>query len=280
MSATNTRMPAVFFGHGSPMNTLERNRHTEAWQAVGRAIARPKAVLVVSAHWYIRGTAVTAMTNPQTIHDFGGFPPALHAYQYPAQGDPALAAQVCDLLTPLAIQRDHEWGLDHGTWSVLAHVYPNADIPVVQLAIDRTQPPSYHYELGHRLAPLRDEGILIVGSGNIVHNLGLIKWGGQAAAYPWATQFDRTFRENLERRDHEPLIEYAGLGESARMSIPTPDHYLPALYVLGAQRDDDALSIVTDGIELGSISMLSFAFEHAQSAADRVDTPERRNHMQ
>jgi len=259
MSAANS-MPALFVGHGSPMNTLERNRHTQAWMAVGQTLPRPKAILAVSAHWYIRGTAVTAMAKPQTIHDFGGFPPALHAYQYPAPGDPALAAHVVDLLAPLTVGLDHEWGLDHGTWSVLAHVYPNADIPVVQLAIDRTQPAAFHYELGRRLAPLRDEGVLIIGSGNVVHNLGVIQWGGKSAPYPWAMQFDRAFRENLERRNHGPLIDYAGLGEAARMSIPTPDHYLPALYVLGAQRDDDALAILTDGIELGSISMLSFAF--------------------
>ena len=266
MSASNSRMPAVFLGHGSPMNALESNRHTEAWAAIGQALPRPAAILAVSAHWYIRGTAVTAMANPQTIHDFGGFPPALHAYQYPARGDPALAARVRDLLAPLAIGLDHEWGLDHGTWSVLTHVYPKADIPVVQLAIDRTQPAAFHYELGRRLAPLRDEGVLIVGSGNVVHNLGVIQWGGNAAAYPWALLFDRTFRENLERRNHAPLIDYAALGEAARMSIPTPDHYLPALYVLGAQRDDDALSVLTDGIELGSISMLSFALDPARSA--------------
>ena len=264
MSATNRRMPAVFFGHGSPMNALERNRHTEAWAGFGRNLPRPTAILAVSAHWYIRGIAVTAMANPPTIHDFGGFPPALHAYQYPAPGDPALAAHVRDLLAPLAIGLDHEWGLDHGTWSVLTHVYPKADIPVVQLAIDSTQPAAFHYELGRRLAPLRDEGVLIVGSGNVVHNLGVIQWGGKSAAYPWALLFDRTFRENLERRNHAPLIDYAALGEAARMSIPTPDHYLPALYVLGAQRDDDALSVLTDGIELGSISMLSFAFDRAR----------------
>jgi len=257
-------MPAVFFGHGSPMNALERNRHTEAWQALGRTMARPKAILAVSAHWYIRGTAVTAMAIPPTIHDFGGFPSALHAYQYPAPGDAALAAHVRDLLAPLEIGLDHEWGLDHGTWSVLAHVYPNADIPVVQLAIDRTQPAAFHYDLGRRLAPLRDEGVLIVGSGNVVHNLGVIRWDGKSAAYPWAMQFDRAFRENLERRNHEPLINYSGLGEAARMSIPTPDHYLPALYVLGAQRDDDSLSIVTEGVELGSINMLSFAFDRGR----------------
>jgi 4,5-DOPA dioxygenase extradiol len=260
-------MPAVFLGHGSPMNALECNRHTESWQALGRTIARPRAILAVSAHWYIRGTAVTAMARPPTIHDFGGFPPALHAYQYPAPGDPALAARVQDLLAPLATHPDQEWGLDHGTWSVLAHVYPEADVPVVQLAIDRTQGSAFHYDLGRRLAPLRDEGVMIVGSGNIVHNLGVIQWSGKSAPYPWALGFDRAFRENLEQRDHQPLIDYLELGEAARMSIPTPDHYLPAVYVVGARRDDDALSILTDGIELGSISMLSFAFSPGQLVA-------------
>jgi 4,5-DOPA dioxygenase extradiol len=264
MDAANSRMPVLFFGHGSPMNTLERNRHTAAWEAVGRTVPRPKAILAVSAHWYTSGTAVTAMAFPQTIHDFGGFPAALHAYQYPAAGDPALATRVSEMLTPLAVGLDHEWGLDHGTWSVLAHVFPDADIPVVQLAIDRTQPAAFHYELGRRIAPLRDDGVLIIGSGNIVHNLGVIQWGGQAAPYRWATQFDSEFRHNLERRNHAPLIEYAELGEAARMSIPTPDHYLPVLYVLGARNDDDGLSIVTEGIELGSISMLSFGFDPAK----------------
>ncbi len=259
MTSGSTAQPAVFFGHGSPMNTLERNRHTEAWRAFGAERPRPKAVLAVSAHWYIRGTAVTAMGKPQTIHDFGGFPPALHAVQYPAPGDPGLAAQVRDLLAPVEVRMDHEWGLDHGTWSVLAHVYPNAEVPVVQLGIDRAQPASFHYDLGRRLAPLRDEGVMIVGSGDVVHNLRVIQWGSDAHPYPWATQFNDAFRDHLQRREHAPLIDYEAMGEAARLSSPTPDHYLPALYVLGAQRDDDALSIITDGIELGSISMLSFA---------------------
>ena len=252
--------PAVFFGHGSPMNTLERNRHTDAWRRFGNDGPRPAAILAVSAHWYIRGAAVTAMAKPQTIHDFGGFPPALHAVQYPAPGDPALAARVRDLLAPVDVRMDQEWGLDHGTWSVLAHAYPEADVPVVQLAIDRTQPGSFHYELGRRLAPLRDEGVMIVGSGDVVHNLRVIQWGTDAVTYPWATQFNDAFREHMQRREHAPLIDYEAMGEAARLSNPTPDHYLPALYVLGAQRDGDETSIITDGIELGSISMLSFAF--------------------
>jgi 4,5-DOPA dioxygenase extradiol len=257
MSAT--RMPVAFFGHGSPMNTLEQNRHTKAWAAAGRAFPKPKAILAVSAHWYIRGTAVTAMERPPTIHDFGGFPPALHAVQYPAPGDPALAARVKELLAPVNVTLDREWGLDHGTWSVLAHVYPDASVPVVQLAIDATRPPHFHFEMGQRLAALRDEGILLLGSGNIVHNLRVIQWGRSTQPYPWATQFDAAARGWLERRDHAPLIDYMAAGEAARMSVPTPDHYLPLLYVIGAQRADDRLDVLTDGIEMGSISMLAFS---------------------
>lgn len=259
MSNENACLPAVFFGHGSPMNALEVNTHTQAWAAAGRRFGKPKAILAISAHWYIRGTAVTAMGQPPTIHDFGGFPPALHAVQYPARGDPALAARVREVLAPLPVALDEEWGLDHGTWSVLVHVYPDAGVPIVQLAIDRTQPPAFHYELGRRLAALRDEGVMLVGSGNVVHNLRVIQWGS-GAAYPWATQFNDEARALLQRREHGPLIDYQAMGEPARMSVPTPDHYLPMLYIMGAQRDDDTMSILTDGIELGSISMLSFAY--------------------
>jgi len=254
-------MPALFVGHGSPMNTLERNRHTQAWMAVGQTLPRPKAILAVSAHWYIRGTAVTAMAKPQTIHDFGGFPPALHAYQYPAPGDPALAARVVDLLAPLTVGLDHEWGLDHGTWSVLAHVYPNADIPVVQLAIDRTQPAAYHYELGRRLAPLRDEGVLIFGSGNIVHNLHAYAWGRHPAQpFDWAVRFETAVRDLVLQRDYQPLVDYTSFGPDAELSVPTPEHYLPLLYVLGASAKDDAVSFPADGMDGGSISMLSVQF--------------------
>ncbi|MFO1399206.1 MAG: 4,5-DOPA dioxygenase extradiol [Burkholderiales bacterium] len=253
------RMPAMFFGHGSPMNTLEDNVHTRAWAAAGRSCPRPKAILAISAHWYIRGTAVTALEKPPTIHDFGGFPPALHAVQYPAAGDPALAQHVRELLAPVAVALDHEWGLDHGTWSVLAHVYPGADVPVVQLAIDGTQPPQFHYDLGRRLRALRDEGILLFASGNVVHNLRVIRWGADAQPFAWASEFNEKARALIERREHAPLIDYAAMGDAARMSIPTPDHYLPLLYILGAHRDDDEVRFITDGIELGSISMLSFA---------------------
>ena len=254
------RMPAVFIGHGSPMNTLERNRYTAAWQALGRALPRPRAILAISAHWYIDRTAVTAMAQPTTIHDFGGFPDALFQFQYPAPGEPQLAARLRELLAPVAVTLDHsEWGLDHGTWSVLAHLYPKADVPVVQLAIDRTAPNQFHYDLGQRLKVLRDYGVLILGSGNVVHNLRRIKFAPNAPAEDWAVSFEGDVRRALEARDHPALIDYPGLGPAARLAVPTPEHYLPLLYVIGAQDEDESARIAVDGIELGTISMLSVA---------------------
>lgn len=252
---SNARMPAIFFGHGSPMNTLERNKYTEAWSKLGAA-SKPKAILAVSAHWYTRGTAVTAMTKPKTIHDFGGFPQALFDVQYPAPGAPALAERVLALLAPVNVHLDHEWGLDHGTWSVLAHAYPKADVPVVQLSIDGTQPPEFHYQLGKHLAPLRDEGVLVIGSGNVVHNLMVMKRGG-AKAYDWAVRFHEKVRAALSAHEHQTLIDYTKLGEDARMSVPTPEHYLPLLYIAALQEKGEAMSFAVDGYEMGSLSMLS-----------------------
>ena len=252
-----SRMPAVFIGHGSPMNTLAHNPYTDAWGSIGGALPRPTAILAVSAHWYLRGTAVTAMQTPKTIHDFGGFPQALFDFQYPAPGSPALAQRVRVVLAPLAVRMDESWGLDHGTWSVLAHVFPRADIPVVQLSIDATQPPAFHYELGQRLAPLRDEGVLILGSGNVVHNLGVLNWSKDALAYDWAVRFNDVVRDHVLRRDHPPLVDYEKMGEDARMAIPTPEHYLPLIYILGLQDEHEPVTIVVDGLQNASISMLS-----------------------
>jgi 4,5-DOPA dioxygenase extradiol len=251
------RMPAIFLGHGSPMNTLEVNRYTQAWQQIGQRIARPKAVVSISAHWFIREAAVTAMDAPETIHDFRGFPEVLNTFQYPAPGSPELAARVRDLLAPMAVRMDEEWGLDHGTWSVLAHVFPDADVPVVQLAIDATQPAQYHYETGRRLAALRDEDVLIVGSGNVVHNLRAVKRAGDRSPYEWAQRFNEHIRMHLLARDHPSLVHYEMLGEAARQSVPTPEHYLPLLYIIALQREDEAVTIPVDGVEVGSISMLS-----------------------
>lgn len=251
-------MPAVFFGHGSPMNALERNRYTEAWRRIGASLPKPNAILCISAHWFTRGTAVTAMGEPKTIHDFYGFPRALFEVQYPAPGDPQLASRVRKLLAPMEVGMDQAWGLDHGTWSVLKHVYPKADIPVVQLSIDGTQPTDFHYQLGKRLAPLRGEGVLIAGSGNVVHNLPLMNRVG-GAAFDWAVRFNDTVRQALASRDHRSLIDIQKMGEDARLSVPTPEHYLPLLYIAALQREHEELSFAVDGIEVGSIGMLTAA---------------------
>jgi 4,5-DOPA dioxygenase extradiol len=201
--------PTVFFGHGNPMNALSHNQYTEAWAAIGASFPRPKAILCISAHWYIQDASVTVSTAPKTIHDFGGFPRELYEVQYPAPGEPELAARVQKLLAPLPVRRDESWGLDHGTWSVLRHVYPKADIPVVQLSIDENQPASFHYDVGQRLAPLREEGILIIGSGNLVHNLHAYAWGQHTAEpYDWAVLFERRVRELLLSGETKPLVGY------------------------------------------------------------------------
>ncbi len=258
-----TTMPAIFFGHGNPMNALAQNEWTDAWAAIGKTMPKPRAILCVSAHWYLPATLVTAMATPRTIHDFGGFPRELFQVQYPAPGAPELAQQIRDLLKPIDVGLDHEWGLDHGTWSVLCHVFPNADVPVVQLSIDETKPPAFHFELGRRLAPLRDEGILICGSGNLVHNLHTYAWGRHMQEpFDWAVRFESTARELMLSRTFEPLINYETLGRDALLSIPTPDHYLPLLYVLGATRENDAISFPVEGVDGGSISMLTISAQY------------------
>ena len=240
------------------MNALRRNRYTEAWAAVGAEITKPRAVLCVSAHWYVPRTAITAMPLPPTIHDIGGFPRALHEFQYPAKGDPGLAKKVQDLLAPVAVSLDQEWGLDHGTWSVLCHVFPQADVPVVQLSINSSQPAAFHYELGKRLAPLRDEGVLIVGSGNIVHNLACYAWRQpDIEPFDWALRFEQRVREFVLAGDLLSLVAYEDLGEDALMSAPTPDHYLPLLYVMGLRREGDRVSFPVEGFDGGAMSMLS-----------------------
>ncbi|QQG28841.1 4,5-DOPA dioxygenase extradiol [Pectobacterium carotovorum] len=253
-----SRMPALFLGHGSPMNVLENNVYTQAWQRLGETLPRPKAIIAVSAHWYTRGTAVTAMENPRTIHDFGGFPQALFDTQYPALGSPELAARIQQVLAPYPVTADKsQWGLDHGSWGVLIKMYPDADIPVVQLSVDGTQPAAYHYELGRKLAALRDEGFMIVASGNVVHNLRMVKWDGDAEPYPWAISFNQFVRDNLAYQgDYHPLVNFMQ-HDGAALSNPTPDHYFPLLYVLGSWDGKEAISIPVDGLEMGSLSMLS-----------------------
>jgi 4,5-DOPA dioxygenase extradiol len=251
-------MPAIFVGHGNPMNIVRRNQWTEGWAALGAAMQQPKAILVVSAHWYLPATMLTAMPHPRTIHDFGGFPGELYGIQYPAPGNPELAAKVREMLAPIAVELDHSWGLDHGAWSVLHHVFPKANIPVVQLSIDRTKSPSFHYGIGKLLAPLRDEGILLLGSGNVVHSLQAYNWDRpDIEAYDWASKFEIKIRDLLDAGDDDQIINYTALGSEAKLSIPTPDHYLPLLYVLGARRKGDAVSYPIEGFDGGSMSMLA-----------------------
>jgi 4,5-DOPA dioxygenase extradiol len=255
------RMPTVFFGHGNPMNALQDNDWSRGWSAIGRRLPRPRAVLSVSAHWYLPGTAVTTAAAPRTIHDFGGFPRELFEVQYPAPGDPGMVERVRELLAPLPVRADTEWGLDHGTWSVLRHVFPDADVPVVQLGIDETQPPAFHYRLGRLLRPLRDEGVLLVGSGDIVHNLHTYAWGRHPAEpFDWALRFEAKARELMLQGDHATLVDYESLGRDAMLSIPTPEHYLPLLYVLGASDEAEAPTFPVEGMDGGSISMLCVQF--------------------
>jgi 4,5-DOPA dioxygenase extradiol len=252
------RQPAVFIGHGSPMYALEPNRHTDAWAALGKRLHKPDAILLISAHWLTRGVWLTAMPQPKTIHDFGGFPEALFQIQYPAPGSPALAQRVQSLLKQSVVLEEHEWGIDHGAWSVLRYLYPNADVPVVQLSLDGSLSAEEHYTLAKQLAPLRDDNILILGSGNIVHNLRLIDWGADAVPLPWATEFNQFFMSQILANQHSHLLDWQGAGDAARLSIPTPEHYWPALYPLALQGTGEQVEVITNGIEMASISMLSF----------------------
>ncbi len=251
-------MPAIFVGHGNPMNALLKNEYTEAWRNIGQTIPTPKKILCISAHWYIPSTAVTISDAPRTIHDFGGFPKELYQVSYPSPGDPQLASQVQQLLSPVSTYADPDWGLDHGTWSVLCHIYPQADIPVVQLSIDETQPPSFHFELGRKLAPLREQDVLILGSGNLVHNLHAYAWGRHVPEpYDWATRFEQRARQLMMAAEYSPLIHYESLGKDALLSVPTPEHYLPLLYVLGTGKQNETVTFPVEGIDGGSVSMLS-----------------------
>lgn len=251
-----TPMPAVFFGHGNPMNAIQTNAYTNAWAEIGRSIPKPKAILCISAHWYIPEVAVTAMGQPRTIHDFGGFPQELFDVKYPAPGSPELAARVNELLGGGLRLDSADWGLDHGTWSVLCHVFPDADIPVVQLSIDETQPSEWHYEFAKRLSSLRNEGILIIGSGNLVHNLRAYGWGTKdVEPFDWAVRFDIQAKKMMLDGDHHPLVNYLSMGAGARFAAPTPEHFLPLLYVLALQNEAGPVTFPVSGFDGGSISM-------------------------
>jgi 4,5-DOPA dioxygenase extradiol len=253
-------MPVLFVGHGSPMNGIEDNEFSKRWEQMAKEIPTPAAVLVISAHWFTNGTRVTTMDFPETIHDFGGFPQALFDVQYPAPGNPALARETASLLHSTHVELDHDWGLDHGAWSVVRRMYPEATIPVLQLSIDYTKPPQYHYDLAKELYSLRKKGVLIMGSGNMVHNLRMISWQNMNNAgfgYDWALMMNDKFKQIISSGDYKPLINYETLGAEARLAIPTPEHYLPLLYSLGLRNNKDQISFFNDKAVAGSLTMTS-----------------------
>lgn len=255
------KMPVVFIGHGSPMNALAENAFSQSLARLGRELHRPKAILVISAHWLTAGTFITHMAQPRTIHDFYGFPQALFDVQYPAPGSPEVAERIKAQVQRPPVQLDESWGLDHGTWSVLKHMYPLADIPVLQLSIDMSEPPAFHLALGEQLAKLREQGILILGSGNIVHNLRELRWGENSRPHDWALEFDAEMKEALLSGDTKGLTSDLLNSPQARLSIPTPDHYYPLLYAVGAaQGDKNEPRFIYEGVEVGSISMRSLVY--------------------
>ncbi len=251
------KMPVLFLGHGSPMNAIQDTEFSRGWRTIGQSIPRPNAIICISAHWETKGTYVTAMEKPKTIHDFGGFPQELFDVQYPAPGSPAIAQQTKEAITSTEVGLDQQWGLDHGTWSVVKHLYPKADIPVIQLSLDYTKGPQYHFELAKELASLRKKGVLIIGSGNIVHNLGIIDWQNQDRGFDWAVEANTTMKSLITNGDYAPLINYTTMGKAFQLSIPTPEHYLPMLYTLGLKDDKDTVTIFNDKTIMGSIAMTS-----------------------
>lgn len=257
LSAT-PRMPVLFIGHGNPMNAIEDNQFSRKWHEMGKSLPHPKAILSISAHWLTPDTRVTGMAQPKTIHDFGGFPKKLFDQQYPAPGSPEMAKLTQDIVNYSHIQSDDSWGLDHGTWSVLLPMYPAADIPVYQLSIVYEKPLEYHYEIGKQLSKLREKGVLIIGSGNLVHNLGQVDWGGTGKVYDWAQEFDSRFKTWLDNGDHASMLNYKKLlGSTATMAHPSNDHLLPLYYILGLQQKGEKISYFNDNFDMGSISMRS-----------------------
>ncbi len=253
-------MPVLFIGHGSPMNGIEDNEFSRRWKKMAQEIPVPKAVLVVSAHWFTNGTQITAMDFPKTIHDFGGFPQALFDVQYPAPGNPVLAKETVDIIKSAKVELDHDWGLDHGTWTIVRHMYPDANIPVLQLSIDYSKGPQYHYDLGKELYELRKKSVLIIGSGNMVHNLRMIAWDKMNTdnyGFDWAVQMNDTFKNLISDGNHQPLINYTGFGTAGKLAIPTPEHYLPLLYTLSLQSGNDKAEFFNDKAVAGSLTMTS-----------------------
>ncbi len=257
---SSEQMPLLFLGHGSPMNAIEENEFVTGFRTVSKSIPKPQAILVISAHWETKGTLVTAMEKPRTIHDFGGFPKALYEVQYPAPGSPSLAAETKGLIQSTEVEFDHKWGLDHGAWSVVKHLYPKADVPVVQMSLDYTKGPQYHYELAKELSALRKKGVLIIGSGNMVHNLRMVAWDKfnvDNYAYDWAQEARTKMTEYILEGNHKPLINYTSQGKAFELAIPSPDHYLPLLYVLGLKGAKEEVSLFNDKAQAGSLTMTS-----------------------
>ena len=253
------KMPVLFLGHGSPMNAIEENEFVSGFRKLAKNLPKPNAILCVSAHWETKGTFVTAMQNPPTIHDFGGFPKELFAVQYPAPGSPQLANETKALITKTEVGLDHKWGLDHGAWSVIKHLYPNADIPVIQLSLDYSQTPQYHYELAQQLKSLREKGILIIGSGNMVHNLGKVEWRrlNENFGYDWAMEANEKMKKYILDQNHQELIDFRSQGKAFDLAIPTPEHYLPLLYSLAMQDKNEAVELFNDKAVAGALTMTS-----------------------
>lgn len=257
--AKTAKMPVLFLGHGSPMNAIEENEFVTGFRNIAKNMPRPNAILCVSAHWETKGTFVTAMQNPRTIHDFGGFPDELFAVQYPAPGSPALASETKSLITKTEVGLDDKWGLDHGAWSVIKHLYPNADIPVIQMSIDYSKPPQFHYELAQQIKSLREKGVLIIGSGNMVHNLRRVEWRrlNETFGYDWALEAGEKMKSYILDGDHNPLINYRAQGKAFDLAIPTPEHYLPLLYSLALKEDSEAVELFNDKAVAGALTMTS-----------------------
>ncbi len=260
-SGENTpRMPVLFIGHGSPMNAIEENEFVQGWRNIGKTLPHPKAILCISAHWETRGTFVTAMPKPKTIHDFGGFPKALYEVEYPAPGSPELANETKRTITKTTVGLDEKWGLDHGAWSVIRRMYPNADIPVIEMSLDYGQSPQYHYDLAKELSSLRNKGVLIIGSGNMVHNLRMVAWDKMNEpeyGFDWAIQANDKFKQLIRTGDFKSLTNYTELGREVQLAVPTPDHYLPLLYALALKEENEAVSFFNDKPVMGSLTMTS-----------------------
>ncbi|HRX00005.1 MAG TPA: 4,5-DOPA dioxygenase extradiol [Cyclobacteriaceae bacterium] len=253
------RFPLLFLGHGSPMNAIEENEFVQGWRKAGENLEKPNAILCISAHWETKGTQVTAMLQPPTIHDFYGFPKALYEVDYPAPGSPELAEETKQTIKSTQVELDHSWGLDHGAWSVVKHLFPNADVPIVQMSLDSTQPPAYHYALAKELNSLRRKGVLIVGSGNMVHNLRIMDWGKPNEGYDWAQEANEKMKKYIYDGDHLSLVNYKSGGKAMQLSVPTPEHYLPLLYILALKENDENVQVFNDKTIMGSIAMTSIS---------------------